>query len=135
MKRKERPNVTRRCKFYRYGHAVKDGVPVTNEYGELKQEFSLIAVGLFSKEKPKAATEVEEGERSIDEQRHVLQGRYTSSLSNVSGAHYCYITSEKKLFAVVGPATDPYGDKQWVMINIVDNVTQDIAEKFPGAPL
>jgi len=135
MKRKERPNVTRRCKFYRYGVVSKDGVPVTNAYGELEQEFSLVAVGLFSKEKPKTATEVEEGDRSIDEQRHTLQGRYTTSLSNVNGAHYCYITSEKKLYVVNGPATDPYGDKQWIQISIIDNVTQDIASKFPGAPV
>jgi hypothetical protein len=135
MKRKERPNLTRRCRFYKYGTTLKDSEPVTNVYGELEQSFSLIAVGLFAKEKPYRANEAEEGDRTIGEQRHTLTGRYTTSLSNVSATLYCYILSERKLYAVSGNATDPYGDKQWIWIDIVDNVTQDIVSKFPGAKL
>jgi hypothetical protein len=101
----------------------------------LQQEFSLTAIGLFAKEKPMRATEAEEGDRTISEQRHILSGMYTTSLSKVSAGLYCYILSEKKLYAVNGDATDPYGDKQRIQIEIVDNVTQDIASKFPGAPI
>jgi len=135
MTRKERPNITRTCRFYKYGVTLKGSEPVTNEYGELKQEFSLTAVGLFAKEKPFKAQEAEEGDRTINEQRHTLTGRYTTSLSKVTGDQYCYILSERKLYAVLGNATDPYGNMQDIQIQIVDNVTQDIASKFPGAPV
>jgi hypothetical protein len=135
MKRGKKPNISCRCRFYKYGVVVKDSEPVTNDYGELKQEFSLVALGLFAKERLSRASEAEEGDRTIGEQKYTLTGRYTSSLSKVSTGLYCYILSERKLYAVNGNATDPYGDKQWIWIDIVDNVTQDIASKFPGAPV
>lgn len=133
--RRQRPNIKYKCRFYKYGVPLKDDTPVPNEFGELVSEFSLFAVGLFAKELPLKPTEAEEGNRTIAEQKFMLVSKWTTSLSKVTHGMYCYILRQQKLFVVDGNATDQWGDRQNIYINIVDNVTQDIATKFPGAPL
>jgi hypothetical protein len=103
--------------------------------GQLSQKFSLHSKGIFSKEKPRSPKEVKEGDRAINEQESLLVGTWTKTLSNVTHGMYCFIPSLSKLYAVQGNATDPMGDKKIVQITIVDNVTVDVSEELPGAPI
>lgn len=135
MKRRIKPNIRQRCRFYRYGRDLKDEDIVLSDYGEIKLKFSLFAIGLFAKEFPTKPIEIEEGNRTVAEEQFMLIGRWTKSLSQITHGMFCYILNEKKLFAVQGNATDKWGDKQNIYITIIDNVTKDITAQFPGSPL
>lgn len=134
MRRRERPNLRYTCKFYSYS-ATANAEPEVNEYGELSQEFSLVAEGYFAKEKPYKPREIREGDRNVNQQEDLLIGNFTDSLLNITQGMYCYISQLRKLYVVNGDAFDPYGDRRRVHIFIVSNVTQDISQKIPGAPL
>jgi hypothetical protein len=129
-----RPNRRFHCKFYVLaGTAISE--PTTDNMGQLEQEFSLHSSGYFAKEKPLKPREIKEGERTVNEQESILVGTWTGSLARITHGMFCYIPSLRKLYAVSGDATDPFGDRKTVHIYIVDNVTQDVRQLMPGAPL
>ena len=133
LTRRERPNIRFSCKFYTYAK-TNNAEPETNEYGELEQEFSLHCVGLMAKEKPLKPQEAVEGDRAISEQTFILIGNWTYTLAKVTHGMFCFIP-QQGLYAVNGNATDPWGDRKKIHIYVVDNVTQDIRQKIPGAML
>lgn len=122
------------CKFYTLsGTSLSE--PTIDSMGQISQQFSLHSKGIFAKEKPRAPKEVKEGDRSINEQESILFGTWTKTLSNVTHGMYCFIPSLSKVFAVQGDATDPMGDRKTIQITIVDNVTTDVSDELPGAPI
>lgn len=122
------------CKFYTLsGTALTE--PTIDSLGQITKQFSLHSKGIFAKEKPRAPKEVKEGDRAINEQESMLLGTWTKTLSNVTHGMYCFIPSLSKVYAVHGDATDPMGDRKTVMITIVDNVTSDVSQELPGAPI
>lgn len=131
---RQRPNKRFVCKFYVFG-PTSLSEPETDTLGQLVQEFSLHSRGIFAKEKPRVPKEVKEGDRVVNEQESILVGTWTKTLSRVTNGMYCFIPSLSKLYAVNGDATDPMGDRKTIHIYIVDNVTQDVSQKLPGAPL
>lgn len=135
MKRRLQPNAKYKCRFYKYGVETKNQDITTTSYGEIRNEFSLFTTGLFAKELPFKPSEIEEGSRTVAEQKFMLIGRWTRSLNLVTHGMFCYILADKKLYAVEGNATDKLGNKQNIYITIIDNVTQNIASQFPGSPI
>jgi hypothetical protein len=103
--------------------------------GQISQKFSLHSRGIFAKEKPRSPKEVKEGDRVINEQESLLVGTWTKTLSNVTHGMYCFIPSLSKIYAVHGNATDAMGDRKYIQITIVDNVTSDVSQELPGAPI
>jgi len=134
MKPREKPNRRFLCKFYVLGPTALNA-PVTDTLGQITQEFSLHSKGIFAKEKPYKPREINEGDRTVNEQESILIGSWTGSLSRVTHGMYCFIPTLSKLYAVSGDATDPVGDRHTVQIYIVDNVTLDIRQLMPGAIL
>lgn len=122
------------CKFYTLSSTTLSE-PTIDSMGQISKEFSLHSKGIFAKEKPRAPKEVKEGDRSINEQESILFGTWTKTLSNVTHGMYCFIPSLSKVYAVQGDATDPMGDRKTIQITIVDNVTSDVSQELPGAPI
>lgn len=122
------------CKFYTLSSTTLSE-PTIDSMGQISQDFSLHSKGMFAKEKPRAPKEVKEGDRAINEQESVLFGTWTKTLANVTHGMYCFIPSLSKVYAVQGSATDPMGDRKTIMITIVDNVTSDVSQELPGAPI
>lgn len=132
--RRERPNLRYTCKFYSYS-ATANAEPTVNDYGELEQEFSLVAEGYFAKEKPIKPREIREGDRGVNQQEDILIGAFSHNLLNIKQDMFCYIPQLNKVYAVNGNAFDPYGDMKRIHIYVVDNVTQDVRQKILGVPL
>ena len=131
---RERPNRRFTCKFYVLGPtAITD--PETDALGQLVQEFSLVCKGVMAKEKPRVPREIKEGDRTVNEQESILVGTWTKTLYRVTHDMYCFIPAISKLYAVSGDAVDPYEDRRYVHIYIVDNVSRDIRQLMPGALL
>jgi len=122
------------CKFYTLSGTVLTE-PTIDSMGQMTQQFSLHSKGVFSKEKPKTPREVKEGDRSINEQESLLIGTWTKTLANVTHGMYCFIPSLSKVYVVNGDATDPMGDRKTIHILIVDNVTTNVSNELPGAPI
>lgn len=122
------------CKFYTLSETTLSE-PTIDSMGQLSQKFSLHSKGIFAKEKPRAPKEVKEGDRAINEQESLLFGTWTKTLSNVTHGMYCFIPSLSKVYAVQGDATDPMGDRKTIQITIVDNVTTNVSQELPGAPI
>lgn len=120
------------ARFYTYA-ATNNAIPQQDTYGELVQQFSLHCGALVVKEKPIKPREVEEGDRSINEQQWLLISRWTKTLESVTQGMYCWIPELRKAYAVAGDAIDPEGDRKWIRIYVIDNVTQDLTAKIPGA--
>jgi len=131
---RDRPNKRFTCKFYTLGPTAISP-PVTDALGQIEQEFSLHCRGIFAKEKPRRPIEIREGDRAVNEQESILVGTWTKTLGSVTHGMYCFIPSIRKLYAVNGNATDPYGDRKVIHIYVVDNVTLDITQLMPGAIL
>ena len=122
------------CKFYTYSETTLSE-PTIDSMGPISQKFSLHSRGIFAKEKPRSPKEVKEGDRVINEQESLLVGTWTKTLSNVTHGMYCFIPSLSKIYAVHGNATDAMGDRKYIQITIVDNVTSDVSQELPGAPI
>jgi hypothetical protein len=131
---RDRGNKRFTCKFYVLGPTSIEP-PVTDDLGQLKQEFSLYGKGIFAKEKPRSPREIREGDRSVNEQESILIGTWTKTLYKVTHGMYCFIPAMSKLYVVRGDAIDPYEDRKTIHIYIVDNVTRDIRLLMPGATL
>lgn len=122
------------CKFYTLSSTTLSE-PTIDSMGQMNKDFSLHSKGLFAKEKPRIPKEVKEGDRTINEQESVLFGAWTKTLASVTHGMYCFIPSLCKVYAVQGNATDPMGDRKSIQINIVDNITSDVSQELPGAPI
>ncbi len=122
------------CKFYTLSGTTLTE-PTIDSMGQITKQFSLHSKGIFSKEKPRLPKEVKEGDRSINEQESLLFGTWTKTLSNVTHGMFCFIPSLSKVYAVQGNASDPMGDRKTIQITIVDNVTSDVSNELPGAPI
>jgi hypothetical protein len=122
------------CKFYTLSGTTLTE-PTIDSMGQITKQFSLHSKGIFSKEKPRLPKEVKEGDRSINEQESILFGTWTKTLSNVTHGMFCFIPSLSKVYAVQGNASDPMGDRKTIQITIVDNVTSDVSNELPGAPI
>lgn len=117
--RKSRPNLRYVCEFW---------VPstVATSSGELEQEFDLVYRGPFSLERPRTPIEIQSENRVQSEQRFQLVGQWCSLAATVTGGMFCVVPSLQKVFAVIGPATDPWGDRKKLEIMVIDNVAQPI---------
>ena len=122
------------CKFYTLSGTTLTE-PTIDSMGQITKQFSLHSKGIFSKEKPRLPKEVKEGDRSINEQESLLFGTWKKTLSNVTHGMFCFIPSLSKVYAVQGNASDPMGDRKTIQITIVDNVTSDVSNELPGAPI
>jgi hypothetical protein len=131
---RQRPNKRFTCKFYTLGPTSITPQTV-DALGQLDREFSLHCRGIFAKEKPRKPIEIREGDRSVNQQESILIGTWTKTLATVTHGMYCFIPSLRKLYAVNGDATDPFGDRMTVHIYVIDNVTMDIRKLMPGAVL
>ncbi len=129
---RERPNKRFSVRFYVFGpSAVSE--PTVDAMGQLESELSQYCKGIFAKEKPRSPREIREGDRVVNEQESILIGTWTKTISLVSHGMFCFIPTLRKVYAVNGNATDPHGDRKTIHISIVDNVTQDITQRIPGA--
>jgi hypothetical protein len=117
--RRSRPNLRHVCEFW---------IPsdVADESGELMQEFALHYKGPFSMETPKTPIEITDAGRVQLEQRFTLKGQWCKPVSIVSSGMFCVIPSLQKVYAVNGNATDPWGDRKKIEIQIVDNVARPV---------
>lgn len=117
--RRSRPNLRYTCEFW---------TPSTtpNASGELTQEFTLHYKGPFSREVPRTPTEITDAGRITSEQVFLLIGQWCSLAESITAGMFCVIPQLQKVYAVQGPATDPWGDRKKVNIRIVDNVSQPI---------
>jgi hypothetical protein len=117
--RRSRPNLRHVCEFW-----IPSDVAAPS--GELTQEFTLHYKGPFSMETPKTPIEITDTGRVQSEQRFMLKGQWCKPASTITAGMLCVIPSLQKVYAVHGPATDPWGDRKKVELLIVDNVAQPI---------
>jgi len=117
--RRSRPNLRTICEFWTPSTVV-------NSAGELTQEFTLHYKGPFSLEVPRKPTEITDSGRVASEQSFLLIGQWCKPAEEITAGMFCVIPSRQKVFAVQGPATDPWGDRKKVNITIIDNVSQPI---------
>ena len=115
--RRARPNARHRVKFYNKS-------TTTTPDGELQDVFSFHCSGYFAIEKPMRPREVVDGGRDTNEQDMLLIGQWTALCASVTFGMFAYIPSRKKLVAVNGDATDPWGDRKKIHIYIIDNLTK-----------
>ena len=117
--RRSRPNLRTTCEFWLPSNVV-------NSSGELTQEFTLHYKGPFSLEVPRRPTEITDSGRIASEQSFMLIGQWCKPAEEITAGMFCVIPSRQKVFAVQGPATDPWGDRKKVNIVIIDNVSQPV---------
>jgi hypothetical protein len=115
--RRSAPNWRKRCLFY-----TPSSDP--NSAGELEQEFVLHYKGLFSKEDANAPREVNDSGRIQGEQMTLIRGPWTRLASTITEGMICVIPELQTVYAVKGKATDPFGDRKKIQIQILDNVSQ-----------
>lgn len=117
--RRSRPNLRYICEFY---------IPSTdaNSSGELEQEFDLHYKAAFSLELPQNPVEVVDTGRIQSEQTFILIGQWARPAAQITAGMFCVIPQLQKVYAVKGPATDQWGDRKKVRIQIVDNVSQPV---------
>jgi hypothetical protein len=113
--RRSRPNLRHVCKFY-------SPSTVINDSGEVVDAYSLHYTGPFSMELPRSPIEIVEAGRVMSEQVFYLIGQWCSPASRITAGMLCVIPELAKVYAVSGPATDQWGDRRKVKINIVDNL-------------
>lgn len=117
--RRSRPNLRHVCEFW---------IPsdVATSSGELTQEFTLHYKGPFAMEIPQKPIEIADAGRIQGEQRFILIGQWCKPASTITTGMYCVISSLQKVYAVLGNATDNWGDRKKLSITVVDNVAQPI---------
>jgi len=126
--RRARPNIRARVKFY-----IKDFSPAAGSDGEFPERFTFFCSGYFAIEKPMKPREVEDGASDVSQQELMLLGQWTSLCASVTHGMFAYIPSRKKLYAVNGNATDPWGDRKKIHIYVIDNLTKLYdPETIPG---
>jgi len=117
--RRSRPNLRHVCEFW-----VPSDTVTTS--GELTQAFTLFYKGPFAMETPKTPGEITDAGRVQTEQRFILIGQWCKPASQVTAGMFCVISSLQKVYAVAGEATDNWGDRKKLWINIINNVSQPI---------
>jgi hypothetical protein len=117
--RRSRPNLRHTCEFW-----LPSTVPDAS--GELTQEYTLSYKGPFSMETPMKPGEIVSEGRVQMEQGFILIGQWCKPASEITEGLFCVIPSLQKVYAVRGRATDNWGDRKKIWINIVDNVTQPV---------
>ena len=117
--RRSRPNLRTVCEFWLPSNVVSTS-------GELTQEFTLHYKGPFSLEVPRKPSEITDSGRITTEQIFNLVGQWCKPAEEITTSMFCVIPSRQKVYAVQGPATDPWGDRKKVNITIIDNVSQPI---------
>lgn len=114
--RRSRPNLRNVCKFY------SPSTTITSS-GEVTDVFTLYYTGPFAMEQPRNPIEIIEAGRVMSEQVFFLIGQWCNLAAGVSAGMLCVIPSLSKVYSVIGPATDQWGDRRKVKIQIVDNMT------------
>lgn len=117
--RRSRPNYRNTCEFWTPSNVVAAS-------GELTQEYTLHYKAPFSLEVPLKPSEITDSGRVQNEQTFLLIGQWCMPASTVTAGMFCVITSLQKVYAVLGNATDPWGDRKKIHIRIVDNVSQPV---------
>jgi hypothetical protein len=117
--RRERPNLRHVCEFW-----IPSTVP--NAAGEMQQKFDLHYKAAFSLEVPTKPIEITDAGRIQSEQIFLLIGQWCKIASQITAGMFCAVPSMSKVYAVLGPATDPRGDRRKLHIRIVDNVSQHL---------
>lgn len=117
--RRARPNLRHVCEFW---------IPSTepDAAGEMQQKFDLHYKAAFSMEVPVKPVEITDAGRIQSEQTFILIGQWCKPSASVTAGMFCVVPSMQKVYAVLGPATDPWGDRRKVHIRIVDNVSQHL---------
>jgi hypothetical protein len=121
--RRSRPNLRTVLEFW---------VPGTepNEAGELIQVFTQKYRGPFALEVPQKPIEVSAQGLVQTEQQFTAVGQWCRLASTISEGMFCVCVAKQKVYAVVGQATDPWGDSKKIHIRLVDNVAQPISQKL-----
>lgn len=121
--RRSRPNLRFMLEFW---------TPSTksNASGELEQGFEQHYRGPFALEVPQKPTEIVAQGLVQTEQQFIAVGQWCRPASAVTEGMYCVWVAGQKVYAVVGQATDPWGDRKKIHIRLVDNVAQPIAQKL-----
>lgn len=103
---------------------------VANASGELVQEFVQHYRGPFALEVPQKPTEIVAQGLVQNEQQFIAIGQWCKPAQSVTEGMYCVWPAGQKVYAVLGQATDPWGDRKKIHIRLVDNVAQPIAQKL-----
>ena len=117
--RRSRPNLRHICEFWTPSTEVSAA-------GELVQEFTLSYRGPFALELPRSPVEINDAGRTQSEQVFYLTGQWCSAAASITAGMYCVIPASQRVYAVMGPATDQWGDRRKVRVTVIDNVAQPI---------